>query len=94
MVIISVETPEETEAGETPATEVKAPEEEEKIMTLDAYLAEKAAKALKTDDSIRVRKANEGASGDPFKGAVLIEKKDDDDFFVGKEVCFLLHFFI
>ncbi|CAO3667221.1 hypothetical protein G6F70_001544 [Rhizopus microsporus] len=65
---------------EAPATPV---EPEEKVKTLDEYLAEKAAKALKVALP-EARKAND-ADEAAFAGAVVHTKAELEEFYVSKE---------
>ncbi|KAI9024293.1 hypothetical protein CLU79DRAFT_746474 [Phycomyces nitens] len=61
------------------------PEEPEEIVkTLDEYLAEKAAKALKVALP-ESRKANEGSDDAKWKDSVAFVKVEEPDFFVAKE---------
>lgn len=63
----------------------EAPEEVEVVKTLEEYLAEKASlKSTKTSASIR--KPNEGVDESKWKGAVPLERKEEEDpLFAGKQ---------
>lgn len=57
-------------------------EEEDNTLTLDQYLAQKAAKELAIP-KLETRQANEGAGDDLWKDAVAITN-DEVSYFVGK----------
>ncbi|KAI8371265.1 hypothetical protein EDC96DRAFT_563575 [Choanephora cucurbitarum] len=69
---------------DAPEQEVAAPvEEEEKVKTLDEYLAEKANKSLKVALP-EARKANDADSA-AFEGTVAFAKEEFEEFYVSKE---------
>ncbi|KAL0951122.1 hypothetical protein HGRIS_007858 [Hohenbuehelia grisea] len=61
----------------------REPEEEDNTLTLEQYLAQK--KDELNVPKLETRKANEGADGDLWKGAVALQKgAEEDAYFVGK----------
>ncbi|KAJ7631043.1 hypothetical protein FB45DRAFT_1058931 [Roridomyces roridus] len=64
----------------------REPEEEDNTLTLEQYLAQQKEKESTVVPKLEgVRKANEGADGDIWKGAVALEKgAEEDAYFVGK----------
>lgn len=75
-------TPEENAAGADAAAEPETPKEPEEVLkTLDQYFAEVQAK--KGAQEANVRKANEGADESQWKDAVVFEKKEEEEYFVG-----------
>jgi plasminogen activator inhibitor 1 RNA-binding protein len=68
---------------DAPEQEVAPVEEEEKVKTLEEYLAEKANKSLKVSLP-EARKAND-ADESVFKGTVAFAKKDFEEFYISKE---------
>lgn len=62
----------------------KEAELEQSYKSLSQFKSEQ--QALKLNEKVQVRKANEGADESSFKGTVL-EKPQDDVFFAGKVIC-------
>lgn len=60
-----------------------AREEEEKQLTLDEYLAQRAKEALEIPKLENVRSANDGLS-DIFKDAQKLSKEEEENYFSGK----------
>jgi plasminogen activator inhibitor 1 RNA-binding protein len=63
----------------------REPEEPDNTLTLDQYLQQQKDKGFSVP-KLEARKANEGADDALWKGAVEIQKKDEDEtaYFVGK----------
>ncbi|KAF7339430.1 HABP4-PAI-RBP1 domain-containing protein [Mycena sanguinolenta] len=70
--------------GRPPRRE-REPEEEDNTLTLEQYLAQQKEKESSVVPKLEgVRKANEGADADLWKGAVALEKPEEDAYFAGK----------
>ncbi|KAI7899273.1 uncharacterized protein BX663DRAFT_522044 [Cokeromyces recurvatus] len=72
------------DAPEAPEAEAAAApvEEQEKVKTLDEYLAEKANKSLKVSLP-EARKANDDDAS-AFEGAVVVSKQEVEEYYVGQ----------
>ncbi|KAJ7103488.1 hypothetical protein B0H15DRAFT_215417 [Mycena belliarum] len=69
--------------GRPPRRE-REPEEEDNTLTLEQYLAQQKDKDSLIPKIEAVRQANEGADADLWKGAVALDKGEEDAYFVGK----------
>lgn len=70
----------------------EAAEAEEKVKTLEEYLAEKANKSLNVALP-EARKANEGADDKKWENAVAFVKEEEPEYFaVNKVCCNVYHF--
>jgi len=59
-------------------------EEEDNTLTLDQYLAQQREKENALIPKLEVRKPNEGADDDLFKGAAPLKKDEEIEYFAGK----------
>jgi len=59
-------------------------EEEDHTLTLDQYLAQQREKDNALVPKLEVRKPNEGAEDDLFKGAAQLKKDEEEEYFAGK----------
>lgn len=75
--------PKDPAAEEAAAAE--AAEAEEKVKTLEEYLAEKANKSLKVALP-EARKANEGSDDKKWENAVAFVKEDEPEYFATNKV--------
>lgn len=75
--------PKDPAAEEAAAAE--AAEAEEKVKTLEEYLAEKANKSLKVSLP-EARKANEGSDDKKWENAVAFVKEDEPEYFATNKV--------
>ncbi|KAF9056209.1 hypothetical protein BJ165DRAFT_1522149 [Panaeolus papilionaceus] len=63
----------------------REPEEEDNTLTLDQYLAQQKEKESAIPKIDNTRKANEGAEGDIWKGAVALSKNEEEEaYYAGK----------
>ena len=62
--------------------EAEPTEPEQKVKTLDDYLAEQAEKKLQLGSDLKTRKANEGVSK-KWKEGTEFQRTDDEDFIAG-----------
>ncbi|KAJ3130714.1 hypothetical protein HK101_004968, partial [Irineochytrium annulatum] len=67
------------EAGKADAAAAPAPEPEENFKTLEQYIAER--EASKPAPAVTARKANEGSDDAQWKDAVVVHKKEEDEYF-------------